>query len=318
MSALIIANTIFERFITRFSHLVAEVVERTTKKFYQSMKSKFLRERMSASTRNIYKILINLKLNALAVFDHCKSSIFMNEVNLKRIELKDFEPYENIITVFNSNLKILFDNNLININELKLDKSIADKYINEINSMQSYDYKMTYNRLKVIQDYFKALTNKTQTDINSRFSEEKWFPAEIDYSISELLGYIFKAKYLKSKTDFILNDTVGAQPENRAEDEAELAILIYKNEININSIKFVLSNCFCAVLQAVHDFLALGATFLAEEPDIIVTMVQRTIDSIIVPRVLPLVEQLPHHSVHLVGGRHRVQAARQSNLRPLV
>jgi len=316
VSALIIANTIFERYITRFTHLVSEVLEKSLKKFYGSMKSKFLRERMSNSTKNIFKILIAIKLESLKTFNDCKLSLFMNEANLKRIDLKDFEPYENIIAVFNTNLRVLFDNNLIVVNEMKLDKSLADSYIADINAMQSYEYCLDYNRLKLLQDYYRALSNKVHTDINHAFSHERWAPAEVDYGVSEVLSFILNAKYLKAKTDFILNETVANPAEGKGE-ESGTPILIYKREIHVNNIKFILSRCYCMVLDAVRDFLQLGSTFLSEEPDVVVVMVQRIIDVIIVA-VVHAAQQLSDHAVHLVGGSSRLQPHRKGLLRPPV
>ena len=312
VSALIIANTIFERFITRFTHLVSEVLDKSLKKFYGSMKSKFLRERMSISTKNIFRILITIKTESLKTFNDCKLSLFMNEVNLKRIDLKDFEPYENIIAVFNTNLRVLFENNLIIVNEMKLDRSLAESYVADINAMQAYEYNVEYNKLKLLQDYYKALSNKIHTDINKAFSQEKWTPAEVDYGVSEILSYILNGKYLKAKTDFILNDTVANPAEGKAE-EAGTPILIYKKEIHVNNIKFILTSCYCMVLDAVRDFLQLGATFLAEEPDVIVAMVQRIIDVIIVVS-RHAAEQLGHHAVHPVRGSRGLQPHREGHL----
>jgi hypothetical protein len=285
VSALIIANTIVERFISRFTHIFTEIVDKVLKKFYLSMKSKFLRDRMALSSMNIFKILLSLKSNSIEIFKQCQARVFMNAGNLKRVELKDFQPYEEIISIFVNNLKILHENNTVVVNEQKLDKNLAQNYIEYLNSVQTYEYVNDYSRFKLIQDYFKALYNKLSQEINILCQEDKWVPAEIDYSVSEILGYILNGKYLKDGNDNILNESTAAPLPGEIKacgEESAIPILIFKNEIHIDNVKYQISNYFSRILSAIKDILFLGAQYAEEDMAIAVSMVKRVLDVVVV------------------------------------
>lgn len=281
VSALIIANTIFERFITRFSHIFSELTERILKKFYASMRSKFLQNRMSVSSLNVFEILINLKMESIEVFEDCKKTIFMNETNLKRIDNKDFVTYQEIIDIFNSNLEVLFRNNLVVANEQKLDKSIVDKYTASLNTIQGYEYKSSFNRLKLIEDYFKAYYNAVSQALNSQYSHEKWQAVEADYQLSDIVTFILNGKYLKTQTDNILNESNAVAPEIKTDDTG-LPVLIYKNELHVDGVRYQLTGCFWQILQAVKDFLVLGSNFVDIQEGVAIVMIKRVLDLIVV------------------------------------
>lgn len=306
VSALIIANTIFERFITRFSHLFAELTDKVTKKFYQSMKSKFLRERMARASLNVFKILVKIKVESIKVFESCKKQIFMNEANLKRIDTKDFGPYEEIIDIFNTNLKLLFNNNLIVVNEQKIDKSLVESYAASLNAIQAYEYASDYNRLKLIDDYMKACYNHISQDLNAHYSKENWQSTEADYQLSDIVTFILNGKYLKKDTDNILNETA-AQALQPKDEEKDLPVLIYKNELHVGGVRYQLTNCFWKILAAIKEFLVLGSTFVDSQEGAAITMLKRVLDLIVVAAGHPD-EQLNDHTVHFVGRRGHLQA----------
>lgn len=300
VSALIIANTIFERFLSRFSHLFSELSDKVTKKFYQSMKSKFLQGRMTGTSLDIFRMLITIKTDSIEIFENVKKSIFMNESNLKKIETKDFGPYEDIIDVFNSNLKLLFDNNIVVVNEQKLDPSIVEKYSASLHSIQSYDYNPNYNRQKLIDDYFKALYNKISQELNGMYSQETWETAEVDDQIAEVLSFILSGKYLDHASDNILNEST-AQPGEIKPDENEVPVLVYKNELHVNTSQFKVTGCFCRGLETIKEFLVLGCGFIEAQSEVAIFMMKRVLDIIVVGQELPD-DELHDHTIYPFRG----------------
>lgn len=286
VSALIIANTIFERFLSRFSHLFSEMTDKVTKRFYQSMKSKFLVGRMTGTSLDVFKILITIKTESIEIFENVKKSIFMNEANLKKIETKDFGPYEDIIDVFNSNLKLLFDNNIVVVNEQKLDPSIVEKYTGSLHSIQSYEYRPNYNRMKLVDDYFKALYNKVSQELNGMYSHETWDTAEVDDQIAEVLGFVLSGKYLSQSSGNILNDSTAPTNEIKADDN-EIPVLVYKNELHINTSQFKVTRCFCRGLESIKEFLLLGSGFIEDQSEVAICMMKRVLDVIVVAAFHP-------------------------------
>lgn len=279
VSALIIANTIFERFANRFSHLFSEVVDKILKKFYGSMKSKFLRERMTYSSLSIFQELLNLKIEAINIFEDWRREIFMQDALLKNIEIKDFENYENIISIYSGNLKILFDNNIIVVNEQKLEATIAEKYMGYLESIQTYDYQPEYSKIKLVENYLKVLTVKALQEINGQFGSENWEALEIDYHSGDTLAYILNAKYLEANAN-ILNESnlnAGAKTE-----EPDYQILNYKNEIHINNMKFIISKSYVKVLSFIRDLLFLFSSFANEEPAFGTLFFKRIVETMIV------------------------------------
>lgn len=251
-----------------------------TKKFYQSMKSKFLQGRMVVTTLDIFRTLIAIKTESIGIFENVKKSIFMNEGNLKKIETKDFGPYEEIIDVFNTNLKLLFDNNLVVVNEQKLDPAIVEKYTASLDSLQSYEYTATYNRLKLVDDYFKALFNKISQELNGMYSRETWSVAEVDYHMADVLSFILNGKYLSQTSDNILNDSTALTGEIKAE-ENDIPVLVYKNELHVNTVQFKVTACFCRALEAIKEFLVLGSVFIEQQGDVALFMLKRVLDIIV-------------------------------------
>ena len=187
-------------------------MDKVLKKFYASMKSKFLRDRMALSSINVFKILLTLKTQAIKAFKDCQSALFLNEANLKKIEIKDFQPYEEIIAIFASNLKILYENNTVVVNEQKLDKTIGESYMYYLSTVQTYEYIDDYSPIKLITDYFKAVSNRISQELNSDFQQEKWIPTELEYSVSEVLAYILNGKYFRQTTENILNESSAQSP----------------------------------------------------------------------------------------------------------
>lgn len=281
VSALIIANTIFERFITRFSHLFAELTDRILKKFYASMRSKFLQNRMSASSLDVFQTLIGLKMASIGVFEECKQAVFMHEANLKRVEHKDFATYQEIIDIFNCNLELLFRNNLVAVNEQKLDKGIVERYTASLDQLQGYEYSVSFDRLKLIEDYFRAYYNAVSQALNAQYSQERWLAVEADYQLSDIVTFILNGKYLKPATENILNMSATATPELPAE-EADMPVLIYKNELHVDGVRYQLTGCFGKILEAVKEFLVLGSVFMGVQEGVAIAMMKRVLDLIVV------------------------------------
>lgn len=278
IQALQIAILLFERVIARFGQLFTDVVDKVLKKFYTSMKSKFLRERMSVSSISVFHALLQLRNEIITLMKHTLSTMFTSETKMKQIDPRDFLSFEEATTTFVSLQKTLIDLIKVEVQEAKLDKSLSEKYLQQVAALHKLEPMIEHSRQKLLQDYFKILYNKWSASVSQGFGKESWIPLEPEFSLTETLTCLYGGQFLNQDTKMLLNESAMPGDVSMVQSGPEVPILVFKNEVLIEKRKFRITQSFQYVLEAVKHYLQLGGSFLDSDPEILSLSVKRVSD----------------------------------------
>lgn len=278
VQALQIATSLFERVISRFTQLFTDVVEKVLKKFYTSMKSKFLRERMTVSSISVFQALLQLRNEIITLMKYTLSTMFTSEAKMKLVDPREFLAFEEATTNFVSLQQTLFDQIKVEVQEAKLDKSLAERYLQQVALLHKGEPVLEHSRQKLLQDYFKILYNKWSQSVSQGFGKESWVPLEPEFNLTETLCCLYSGQFLHQESKMLLNESAMPGDISMAQSAPEVPIMVFKNEVLIEKRKFKITQAFQYVLEAVKNYLQLGGSFLDSDPEILSLSVKRVSD----------------------------------------